>query len=206
MTPLAYVFVRIWGRPEKRFPTRVTDSSHDVAGPRVPGLVFLLAVTGLALFVGRGPVLLAGALSALAWNFFFLPPRFTFVIAQPEDALLFAAYFIVALVLGQLVARIRAQAEAERLREERSTALYELTREFAEAGSRDEVVWQLIGQVNRVFKAPAAVSLPAGDKLAPYPDGTPVYWVQEEPENQGAWQRASDCFVDSSSAARESSV
>src|SRR2546430_2688091 len=52
----------------------------EVAGPRVPGLVFLLVVVLLALFVGRGPVLLAGALSALAWNFFFLPPRFTLVI------------------------------------------------------------------------------------------------------------------------------
>jgi two-component system sensor histidine kinase KdpD len=143
-----------------------------VAGPRVPGLLFLLAVVVLALFVGRGPVLLAGTLSALAWNFFFLPPRFTFVIANAEDAILFGTYFIVALVLGQLVARIRAQGEAERRREERSTALYELTREFAEAGSRDEVVWQLVGQVNRVFRAPAAVCLTAGERLVPHPDSS----------------------------------
>ena len=96
-----------------------------VAGPRVPGLVFLVAVVVLALFVGRGPVTLAGALSALAWNYFFLPPRFTLVIAQAEDWILFGTYFVVALVLGQLVARIRTQAEAERRREERSTALYQ---------------------------------------------------------------------------------
>src|SRR5205814_5230743 len=86
-------------------------------GPRVPGLVFLLAVVLLALFVGRGPVLLAGALSALAWNFFFLPPRFTLTIARADDAMLFGTYFVVAIVLGQLVARIRAQSEAERRRE-----------------------------------------------------------------------------------------
>src|SRR5207248_2111984 len=84
-----------------------------VAGPRVPGLVFLVAVVLLALFVGRGPVLLAGALSAMAWNFFFLPPRFTLVIERAEDAILFGTYFIVALVLGQLVARIRAQSDAD---------------------------------------------------------------------------------------------
>src|SRR6267378_5458203 len=141
-----------------------------LAGPRVPGLVFLLVVVILALFVGRGPVLLAGALSALAWNFFFLPPRFTFIIARPEDGILFGTYFVVALVLGQLVARIRAQADAERRREERSTALYELTRELAEAGSRDEVVWQLLGQVNRVFHAPVAVGLYVGERLSPHPD------------------------------------
>lgn len=141
-------------------------------GPRVPGLVFLLTVVLMALFVGRGPVLLAGGLSALAWNFFFLPPRFTFRIEKAEDALLFGAYFIVALVLGQLVARIRSQAEAERRREERSTALYELTREFAEAGSRDEVVWQLVGQINHVFRAPAAVVLFFGEKLVAHPDSS----------------------------------
>lgn len=144
----------------------------QLAGPRVPGLVFLLVVVMLALFVGRGPVLLAGALSALVWNFFFLPPRFTFIISGAEDGILFAAYFLVALVLGQLVARIRAQADAERRREERSTALYELTRELAEAGSRDEVVWQLLGQVSRVFRAPAAISVFTEDKLCPHPDNT----------------------------------
>jgi two-component system, OmpR family, sensor histidine kinase KdpD len=151
----------------------------ELAGPRVPGLVFLVAVVVLALFVGRGPVLLAGALSALAWDFFFLPPRFTFIIARAEDGIFFVTYFIVALVLGQLVARIRAQSDAERRREERSTALYELTREFAEAGSRDEVVWQLVGQVNRTFRAPAAVCLPVGDKIVPYPDSTLVMTEKE---------------------------
>ncbi len=80
----------------------------QLTGPRVPGLVFLLAVVLLALFLGRGPVFLAGALSALVWNYFFLPPRFTFVIASAEDAMLFGLYFVVAIVLGQLVARIRA--------------------------------------------------------------------------------------------------
>jgi two-component system sensor histidine kinase KdpD len=150
-----------------------------LAGPRVPGLVFLLAVVLLALFVGRGPVLLAGALSALAWNFFFLPPRFTFIISRAEDGVLFVTYFVVALVLGQLVARIRAQGEAERRREERATALYELTREFSEAGSRDEVVWQLLAQVNRVFRAPAAVSFLKNDKLAPHPDSTLILTDKE---------------------------
>lgn len=141
-------------------------------GPRVPGLVFLVAVVMLALFVGRGPVLVAGAVSALAWNFFFLPPLFTLTIERAEDGVLFLVYFLVAIVLGQLVSRIRAQSEAERRREERSTALYELTRHFAEAGSRDEIVWQLIVHVDRAFRATAAVCLPLRDTLAPHPDSS----------------------------------
>lgn len=143
-----------------------------LAGPRVPGLVFLLAVVLLALFVGRGPVLMAGALSALGWNFLFLPPRFTFAIWRAEDVLLLGTYFVVAVVLGQLVARIRAQGEAGRRREARATALYELLRDLADAGSPDELVWHLIAQVTRVFGAPAAVCLPSGGRFIAHPDST----------------------------------
>ncbi len=148
-------------------------------GPRVPGFVFLLAVLLLALFLGRGPVLFAGAASALAWNYFFLPPRFTFNISSTEDGILFGLYFVVAIVLGQLVARIRAQELAERQREERAMALYQLTREFAQAGTRDEIVWQLVAEVGRVFQANAAVVLPGKNSLAAHPDSSLVLTEKE---------------------------
>jgi len=141
-------------------------------GPRVPGFVFLLVVVLLALFLGRGPMLFAGAASALVWNYFFLPPRFTFIITSTEDGVLFGLYFVVAIVLGQLVARIRAQELAERQREERATALYQLTREFAQAGTRDEVVWKLVAEISRVFHASAAVVLPGKNSLAVHPDSS----------------------------------
>jgi len=151
----------------------------QLTGPRVPGLVFLLTVVLLALFVGRGPVFLAGAASALVWNYFFLPPRFTFVIQSTEDAVLFVLYFVVAIVLGQLVARIRAQEQAERQREERATALYQLSRELSQAGTRDEVVWQLTAEVNRVFHAPAAVVLRGSLGLTAHPD-SPLVLTEKE--------------------------
>lgn len=144
----------------------------QLTGPRVPGFVFLLAVVLLALKLGRGTVLLAGALSALVWNFFFLPPRFTFIINSAEDAMLFGLYFVVAVVLGQLVARIKSQELAERRREQRAVALYELTRDLTDAAWRDEIIWQLVSQVNRVFNAPAAVILPDNGRLSAHPDST----------------------------------
>ena len=144
----------------------------ELTGPRVPGLLFLLAVVLMALFLGRGPVFLGGTLSALVWNFFFLPPRFTFTITSTEDAILFGLYFVVAIVLGQLVARIRTQEQAERQREERATALYQLTRELAQAGTRDEVAWQLMAEVARVFRASVAVAFPDGTGLAVHPDSS----------------------------------
>jgi len=141
-------------------------------GPRVPGFVFLLAVVLLALFLGRGPVNCMSSALSLVWDYFFLPPRFTFIINNTEDGILFGLYFVVAIVLGQLVARIRAQELAERQREERSTALYHLTREFAQAGTRDEVVWQLVAEVSRVFQTNAAVVLPGKNLLAMHPDSS----------------------------------
>jgi two-component system sensor histidine kinase KdpD len=101
-------------------------------GYYVVALVYLLAVTVLGLLVGRGPNLLAAALSALLWNFLFVPPLRTFRIGSLQDGLMFGALFVVALAMGQLMTRLRAQQTAEREREERAAALYQLTRELAE--------------------------------------------------------------------------
>ena len=141
-------------------------------GPRVAGYGFLVAVVGCALLVGRGPVIFAGALGAAAWNFLLLPPRFTFRLQQREDAFLLGTQLVVALLLGQLVARIRIQREAERRREQRSAVLHDLTRSLAECGSRDEIVWQLIAAIDRACGVPATVCLPSGSRLVAHPDGT----------------------------------
>ena len=72
-------------------------------------LIFLLGVLLAGMVLSRGPVLLVAALSALSWNFLFIPPRFTFHIAKLEDALTFATYFIVALTVGSLAAQLKAR-------------------------------------------------------------------------------------------------
>lgn len=133
------------------------------------GLLFLLAIILLSLRMGRGPVLLAAVLSALTWNFVFIPPRFTFRIGAIEDSLLYGTYFVVALVAGQLTARIRAQAHAERLREGRATALFQLTRALAEARTLDEAVFAALRQMDTLFAAKSAILLAdAGETLTPH--------------------------------------
>jgi two-component system sensor histidine kinase KdpD len=123
------------------------------------GLVYLLAVIMLSLRIGRGPVLVTGVLSALTWNFLFIPPRFTFYINKVEDAALFGTYFVVALVTGHMTSRIRAQAHNERRREERATALFELTRSLAEARTLDEAVFAALRQADELFEARTALLL-----------------------------------------------
>jgi two-component system sensor histidine kinase KdpD len=89
-------------------------------------LIFLLGVLLAGMVLNRGPVLLVAALSALAWNFLFIPPLFTLHIAKFEDALTFATYFIIAITVGSLTAQLKAREhlaaqiqlarESERLR------------------------------------------------------------------------------------------
>jgi len=121
------------------------------------GLVYLLAVILLSLWVGRWPILAAGVLSALTWDYLFIPPRFTFYISKAEDYILFGTYFVVALVSGQFTARIRAQSRNERMREEHATALLQLTRVLASAKSLDDAVFAALRQVDELFGAQAAL-------------------------------------------------
>jgi len=123
------------------------------------GLIYMLAVIVLSLRVGRGPVIAAGILSALIWDFLFIPPVFTFTIGKLEDRLMFATYFVVALVSGHLTARIRAQERNERMREDRATALFHLTQALSNARTLDEAVFAALRQADAHFGATSALLL-----------------------------------------------
>ena len=129
-------------------------------GSRSMGLIYLMMVVALAAFLNRGPVYLAATLSALLWDFLFLPPRLTFYIGSFDDALMFAMYFIVALVTGHLISRIRAKERMDRRREERATAMYLLTLELGDASTWAEIERATVNNVERAFKADAALLLP----------------------------------------------
>jgi two-component system, OmpR family, sensor histidine kinase KdpD len=144
-----------------------------IIGVHATALVFLLMVVVLALFVERGPTLMAAALSAVLWEYFFVPPTFAFRIESFEDDMLFGMYFAVAFVLGHLTTRIRAQQEAERQREERSTALYLLTRELNEAVDLNQMVQGIVRQTGAAFKSGVTVLLPDGKNgFQRHPAGT----------------------------------
>ncbi len=70
-------------------------------------LIYLLGVLLAGMVLSRGPVLLVAALSALAWDFLFIPPLFTLHIAKLEDALTFITYFLIAITVGSLTARLK---------------------------------------------------------------------------------------------------
>lgn len=95
----------------------------DWIGYRVVALLLLFAVSILAMLFDILPVLMASLLSALIWNFFFIPPQFTFHIDNAEDLLMFLMYFIIALLNAVFTSKIREQEKKVRDKEEKENAI-----------------------------------------------------------------------------------
>ncbi len=154
------------------------------------GLFFLLAVIVLSLRVGPGPVLVAGVVSALTWDFLFIPPLFTFYIGHFEDGLMFFTYFVVSIISGQLTARVRAQARNERMREDRATALFHLTEALSAARTLDDAVFAALRQADKYFGATTALLLDDGNgsELMPHFAGSFIVTEKERAVADWAWR------------------
>jgi two-component system sensor histidine kinase KdpD len=124
----------------------------DIVGYQTISVILLFMVSLLALFYGTGPVLFAAISSALIWDYFFIPPQFTFLIHKPLDILLLIMFFIVALVNGTLTSRVRRQEKKIRIREERTHALYQLTKDLNSISGFDDVIKVADNFINRYFK------------------------------------------------------
>lgn len=96
-------------------------------------MLFLLTVVLVAVRLGRGPAVAAAFLSVASFDFFFVPPRFSFAVSDAQYILTFAVMLIVALVTGQLTARLRLEAQAASGRERRARALYGMARDLSGA-------------------------------------------------------------------------
>lgn len=131
----------------------------DFIGYQVVSFGLLFLVSLLALFYGTGPILLAAALCAVIWNYFFIPPQFTLHIDRPEDVLMFAMFFIIALLNGTLTSRVRRQEKKIRIREERTEALYQLTKELSIASGTEEVSKIAVKYIHKYFILDSAIIL-----------------------------------------------
>ncbi len=113
----------------------------------------------LAIFYGTGPILLAAFLCAVIWDYFFIPPQNTLHIEKTEDMLMLIMFFIIALLNGILTSRVRNQEKKIRIREERTFALYQLSKELANAPDVDEVTQIAVRYVQKYFKLDSAILL-----------------------------------------------
>jgi two-component system sensor histidine kinase KdpD len=122
-------------------------------------LLYLLLVVILGLKLSRGPVLLTATASAILWNFLFIPPQWTFYVDKVHDAMLFGMFFVVALAMGHLTSRVRVSEQAERRRERRTAALYDLVHEAALAPDLDTGLRAAVKLIDSLFEAQAALLL-----------------------------------------------
>ncbi|MGB7889102.1 MAG: sensor histidine kinase KdpD [Xanthobacteraceae bacterium] len=128
-------------------------------------LVFLTAVVGVAVRFGLMPSLLASVTSALAYNFFFLPPIYTFTIADPHNVAAFTLFTLVAVIVSNVAARGRMQAVTAQARVRAVESLYSFARKLASAGTLDDVLWATAYQTALMLHVRVVLLLPENGSI-----------------------------------------
>ena len=134
-------------------------------------MLFLLVVVLAAVKYGRGPAVLAAFLSVALFDFFFVPPRFSFTVSDIQYLLTFAVMLAVALITGHLTANLRYQARVASRRELRSRALYELARDLSGVLQQEQITEASNKVIKATFGTHAAILLPDDHDKLQIPSG-----------------------------------
>ena len=142
---------------------------HLALGLSNIALVFLTAVLASAVTGGLGPSLYACVASVLAFNYFFLPPLYTFTISDPENIVALLVFAVVAAIASNLTARVRAQALTARQRVKTTEDLYRFSRKLAGVVTMDDLLWATAYQIAAMLKVHVVLLMPErggqGDRL-----------------------------------------
>ncbi len=140
--------------------TAIAVAVHAFGGLANVALVYLIPVLTSASLYGMRTGVFTGIVSALAYNFFFLPPIYTFTIQDPENVLTVAVFIVVAIVTSQLASRVRVQANLAERSSGQNAALASFARMLAGLSSRQELGQTLCGEVAGQFDVDAVLMLP----------------------------------------------
>ena len=163
-------------------------------------MLFLLVVVLVAVRFGRGPAVVATCVGVACFDFFFVPPRFTFAVTDFQYLITFVVMLAVGLITGHLTADLRFQARVASHREARSRALYEFARELSGALLTEQIFETTQGFIQRAFRARATLLVPddegrlqgppaaagaAGDTHLPLLDIGIAQWAFDHAESAG---------------------
>jgi two-component system sensor histidine kinase KdpD len=157
--------------------------------------LFMLTVVLLAVKWGRGPAVVAAVLNVVAFDFFFVPPRFSFLVADIQYLLTFAVMLAVGVLIGQLAGHLRFQVRVASHRERRARMLYEFARDLAQLRTPSQVIETTEEYMSRQFKARVAVLVPdaTGALVSPTGrgmsnpfDSTAAQWAYDQAQSAGA--------------------
>lgn len=162
-------------------------------------LVFLTAVVAVGVRCGLWPSLFASVAASLCYNFFFLPPIYTFTIADPVNVTAFIFFIVVAVIVSNVAARVRAQAVGAMTRARATELLYAFSRKLAGAGTLDDVLWATAYQTALMLKVNVVLLLSENGSIvvkAGYPPEDTLdaadlaaakwAWVSDQPAGRGS--------------------
>jgi two-component system, OmpR family, sensor histidine kinase KdpD len=158
-------------------------------------MLYTLTLVLLAVKWGRGPAIVSAMLNVAAFDFFFVPPRYSFMVNDIQHLLTFAVMLAVGVVIGHLAGSLRFQARVAAHREKRARTLYEFARDLAELRSPAQVIETTESFMSRQFTARVAVLVPdsTGSLVSPTGrgmtnpfDSTAAQWAYNQAQQAGA--------------------
>lgn len=160
-------------------------------------MVYLLAVALVAVRHGRGPAIVTSILAVASFDFFLVPPQLTFAVSDVQYLLTFAIMLAVALIISNLTASVRLQANVAGHRERRTAMLYAMSRELAATRGQENMARAAVRHVSEVFDSQVVVLAPDANGKLHYPKGEALpgslhgadlsvaQWVQDHGEPAG---------------------
>lgn len=137
-------------------------------------MVYLLAVALIAARYGRGPAIASSILAVAAFKYFFVPPLRTFAVTDFQYLITFAIFLSVALLISNLTASVRLQANVAGHRERRTAMLYAMSRELAATRGQEAMARVAVRHVSEVFESQVVVLLPGPHGRIRYPRGESI--------------------------------
>jgi len=122
-------------------------------------MVYIVGSAVAALWLGRGPLVLTAVANILAFDYFFVPPRFSLYVADVGYLITFTAMLVVALIISNLVIAVREQFVAARARERRTATLYGITRDLADAVDRVSMARAAVRRIADELRCDALIVL-----------------------------------------------
>jgi two-component system sensor histidine kinase KdpD len=137
-------------------------------------MVYLLGVTVAGLRLGRAPALLTAAMNVIAFDFFFVPPRYSLAISDAQYLVTFVVMLTIALVIANLMSSVRQQTRVSGARERRTALLYAMSRELVATRGIENLARVAVSNVAEVFQCQAVLILPTADGKLTYPRDPPL--------------------------------
>jgi two-component system, OmpR family, sensor histidine kinase KdpD len=158
-------------------------------------MLYMLVVVLVGVQWGRGPSIVAALANVLAFDFFFVPPRFAFLPADVQHYLTYAVMLAVSVIIGQMAGGVRYQARVASHRERRARTLYEFARDLAQLQTTAAVIEFTEDFMGRQFRARVTVLVPDATGMLVSPtahgmnnpfDSTTAQWAFDQSRQAGA--------------------